>query len=100
MQIKTPGTSAIAFESHERFDPECRGTINLPADLNKTLRDKIRETEGDVIANASIGMLMRYIAARTAGIPREEALRYLFPMPRGRSMPNRPRNVPNAPRCS
>jgi hypothetical protein len=51
--------------------------VRLPEELSRKLRQSLRETEGEFVATAPLGMLMRYIAARAAGIPRDEAYRYL-----------------------
>lgn len=41
--------------------------VNLPSELVKALRDATRESEGDIVADAPLNMLIRYWIARTAG---------------------------------
>jgi hypothetical protein len=53
------------------------GMVRLPEELSRKLRAHLRETDGEFVANAPLGMLMRYVAALTVGIPREEAAKYL-----------------------
>lgn len=51
--------------------------VRLPEELSRKLRETLRKTDGEIVATAPLGMLMRYIAALAAGIPRDEAYRYL-----------------------
>lgn len=59
--------------------------VGLPADLNAALRNRLRDTEGPDIADAPLSMLLRYLAARAAGIPAAQAKRYVRALPRGRA---------------
>lgn len=70
-----------------------RGMVHLPDELNRAFRDQIRATEGDVIADAPISVLVRYWIAKQMGVP--EPMRYFHNLPRGHSIPNRPRNHTN-----
>lgn len=57
---------------------EDSGMVRLPEELSRKFRDHVRKTEGEAVANAPFAMLMRYVAARAAGMSRDEAAKYLF----------------------
>lgn len=67
-----------------------RQQVIVPPDLERALRERIRRTDGEDIAKASTTMLIRYAIARFAGIPQDEAVRYLRTLPRGTSSPGYP----------
>lgn len=60
-----------------------RGNVSMPADLTAALRERIRETDGPDAAELPLAMLLRYAAARHAGIPAARAMRYGRGLPRG-----------------
>ena len=63
-----------------------RGTITVPPDVAKMIREKVRENYPDnpELADAPIGLLMRFAVLRFAGVSLETALRAARPLPRGR----------------
>lgn len=60
-----------------------RTMVGLPSDLRDLLREHVRQTDGEDIAMAPLANLIRYAVARFAGIPQDQALRYLRALPRG-----------------
>lgn len=53
------------------------GMVRIPTDLMEKLRENLRSTEGEAVATAPIAMLVRYLAARAAGLSQAEASKYL-----------------------
>jgi predicted alpha/beta hydrolase len=62
-----------------------RVMVGLPSDLTAALRERLRQMDGPEIADAPLGFLLRYLAAKFVGIPHDQALRYARAMPRGRT---------------
>lgn len=61
-----------------------RTTVGIPSDLRDLLRERVRQLDGEDIATAPLANLIRYAVARFAGIPQDQAIRYLRALPRGR----------------
>lgn len=64
---------------------QVRFLVGLPPDLATALRNRLRETDGPEIADMPLSLLLRYIAAKAAGISPANARRYVRPLPRGNS---------------
>ena len=67
-----------------------RSQVVVPPELRDAFRDKVRRTYGDDTAQAPLSMLIRYVIALFAGIPQDQAIRYLRNLPRGTSSPGYP----------
>jgi hypothetical protein len=68
-----------------------RSQVVVPPALSDALRERVRHTDGEDIAQAPLSMLIRYAIARFAGIPQDQAVRYLHNLPRGNPKAKRTR---------
>lgn len=59
-----------------------RGYVYVPDELVDALRNRIRMTFGDEIANAPFGALLRFAAAIAAGLTGDTATDYINRQPR------------------
>jgi hypothetical protein len=67
-----------------------RSQVVVPPELSKAFREQVRRTYGEDTAQAPLSMLIRYVIALFAGIPHDQASRYLRNLPRGTSSPGYP----------
>lgn len=63
-----------------------RGTVSISPSIERAFRQRMGKDYGGIfpgISQAPLGLLMRFAVLIQAGIPVEEAIRGLSPLPRG-----------------